>query len=150
MTLELHSGEVHAPIGENPACGWSTAMKIMSGYLAPTGGGVEIGGRPVTFALSREAEAQGVTLIHQVQPRPAAHRPATSSSATPGARVSVHHKAMRAQTQVPARSAGKPGSIRTTRKRARPISVPEKVMVEIASQQPCRAMVSIMTSPPRR
>ncbi|MEZ5721516.1 MAG: hypothetical protein R3D59_07515 [Paracoccaceae bacterium] len=99
----------------------------------------------------REAEAQGVTDPSRFNLAQLLTVQQTSSSATPGARVSVHHKAMRAQTQVPARPAGKPGSIRTTRKRARPISVPEKEMVEIASQQPCRAMrVSIMTSPPRR
>lgn len=62
--ITLAPGEVHALIGENGA-GKSTTMKIMSGYLAPTSGGVALNGVSVQFASSQEAEAQGVVLIHQ-------------------------------------------------------------------------------------
>ena len=64
VDLALHSGEVHALIGENGA-GKSTIMKIMAGYLTPTSGELLLDGKPVTFALSEEAENQGVILIHQ-------------------------------------------------------------------------------------
>ena len=64
IDMELRSGEVHALIGENGA-GKTTAMKIMSGYLKPTSGHVEVDGNVVNFARSRDAEAAGVTLIHQ-------------------------------------------------------------------------------------
>lgn len=64
VNIELAPGEVHALIGENGA-GKSTMMKIMSGYLAPTGGDVTLNGTPVSFANSQDAEAQGVVLIHQ-------------------------------------------------------------------------------------
>jgi len=64
VDLALHSGEVHALIGENGA-GKSTIMKIMAGYLTPTSGEVLLNGKPVTFASSEEAENKGVILIHQ-------------------------------------------------------------------------------------
>nr|WP_026198409.1 sugar ABC transporter ATP-binding protein [Wenxinia marina] len=64
IDIDLRPGEVHALIGENGA-GKSTAMKIMTGYLAPTGGTVELDGKPVRFGSSETAEAQGVVLIHQ-------------------------------------------------------------------------------------
>ena len=130
ITLELYPGEVHALIGENGA-GKSTAMKIMSGYLAPTGGGVEIGGRPVSFALSREAEAQGVTLIHQEFNL--AQLLSVQQNIFLGHELKrgflLDHKAMRAQTQA---------LLDRLETRLDPndqvagISVPEKQMVEIA------------------
>jgi len=64
VDLALHSGEVHALIGENGA-GKSTIMKIMAGYLTPTSGELLLDGKPVTFASSEEAENKGVILIHQ-------------------------------------------------------------------------------------
>ena len=64
VDIALAPGEVHALVGENGA-GKSTAMKIMTGYLAPTAGRVTLDGEPVAFASSQEAEARGVVLIHQ-------------------------------------------------------------------------------------
>lgn len=64
IDLDLLPGEVHALIGENGA-GKSTTMKIMSGYLAPTGGEVLLDGKVAAFASSQDAEARGVVLIHQ-------------------------------------------------------------------------------------
>ncbi len=64
VSLELNPGEVHALLGENGA-GKSTLMKLLSGYLPPTAGGLELSGQSVTFRRSRDAEAQGVVLIHQ-------------------------------------------------------------------------------------
>ncbi len=64
VSLTLKRGEVHAILGENGA-GKSTLMKILAGYLAPSEGRLELHGEPVTFKRSRDAEAQGVVLIHQ-------------------------------------------------------------------------------------
>ncbi len=64
ITLTLEKGEVHALLGENGA-GKSTLMKILSGYLSPSGGTLKLGGQNVGFRRSRDAEAQGVVLIHQ-------------------------------------------------------------------------------------
>jgi ribose transport system ATP-binding protein len=64
VDFDLRAGEVHALIGENGA-GKSTTMKILAGYLAPSGGQVLLDGAPVRFANSAAAEAAGVILIHQ-------------------------------------------------------------------------------------
>ena len=64
VSLTLEKGEVHAILGENGA-GKSTLMKLLSGYLKPTEGTLTLDGREVSFRRSRDAEAQGVVLIHQ-------------------------------------------------------------------------------------
>lgn len=64
INLDFQPGEVHAIIGENGA-GKSTLMKILSGYLSPTEGQVEIDGKPVTLRSGAEAEEHGIILIHQ-------------------------------------------------------------------------------------
>ncbi len=64
ISLTLAMGEVHAILGENGA-GKSTLMKLLSGYLRPTEGNLTLDGLEVSFRRSRDAEAQGVVLIHQ-------------------------------------------------------------------------------------
>lgn len=60
----IAQGEIHALLGENGA-GKSTLMKILGGYHAPTQGRLLLGGQPVHFRSSREAEQAGIVLIHQ-------------------------------------------------------------------------------------
>lgn len=62
--IALHPGRVHALIGENGA-GKSTMMKILTGYQPPSSGQVLLQGQPVTFGDMGQAEAQGISLIHQ-------------------------------------------------------------------------------------
>jgi ABC-type sugar transport system ATPase subunit len=64
VTLEVRRGELHAICGENGA-GKSTLMKILSGVYQPDDGVLEIGGRPVRFAGTRDAERAGIAIIHQ-------------------------------------------------------------------------------------
>ncbi len=64
ISIDLRAGEVHALIGENGA-GKSTLMKILSGYQAPTTGGLALNGAPVAFTSGAVAEAAGIVLIHQ-------------------------------------------------------------------------------------
>ena len=64
VTFDIGAGEIHALIGENGA-GKSTLMKILGGYQPQSSGEIVLDGQPVTFRSSREAEAQGVVLIHQ-------------------------------------------------------------------------------------
>ncbi|MDQ8020475.1 MAG: sugar ABC transporter ATP-binding protein [Moraxellaceae bacterium] len=64
VSFELAPGRVTGLLGENGA-GKSTLMKILSGYETATEGGFAIDGRPQRFTSSREAEREGVVLIHQ-------------------------------------------------------------------------------------
>ena len=64
VSFAIDPGQVYGLLGENGA-GKSTLMKILSGYLAPTGGELLIDGQPRAFASSREAEQHGIVLIHQ-------------------------------------------------------------------------------------
>jgi ribose transport system ATP-binding protein len=57
-------GQVTGLLGENGA-GKSTLMKILAGYEQPSAGELRVGGEPVRFARSRDAEAAGIVLIHQ-------------------------------------------------------------------------------------
>ncbi|WP_156421745.1 ATP-binding cassette domain-containing protein, partial [Aureimonas ureilytica] len=64
VDIQLRPGRVHALIGENGA-GKSTTMKILAGYQSASSGEVRLDGRPVAFASMGEAEAQGISMIHQ-------------------------------------------------------------------------------------
>ena len=60
----LPTGQVLGLLGENGA-GKSTLMKILAGFEAATGGSLLINGTAHAFTNSRDAEAQGIVLIHQ-------------------------------------------------------------------------------------
>jgi ribose transport system ATP-binding protein len=62
--LEIYSGEIHALVGENGA-GKSTLMKVLSGVHESYEGNLLLDGKPVRFSSVRDAEAQGITIIHQ-------------------------------------------------------------------------------------
>jgi ribose transport system ATP-binding protein len=64
VSFELAPGKVIGLLGENGA-GKSTLVKILSGYENATDGELAINGRALAFANSREAEAEGVVMIHQ-------------------------------------------------------------------------------------
>ncbi|MDE2446468.1 MAG: sugar ABC transporter ATP-binding protein [Alphaproteobacteria bacterium] len=64
VTLNFAPGQVHALIGENGA-GKSTLMKILGGYQLPSSGQLLLDGRPAAFASPKQAEAQGIVLVHQ-------------------------------------------------------------------------------------
>ncbi|AEG91809.1 sugar ABC transporter ATP-binding protein [Ramlibacter tataouinensis] len=64
VSFELAPGRVVGLLGENGA-GKSTLMKILAGYEQPSGGSLLVDGQPRRFASSREAQAQGIVLIHQ-------------------------------------------------------------------------------------
>jgi ABC-type sugar transport system ATPase subunit len=64
ITLEIARGELHAICGENGA-GKSTLMKILSGVITEYDGELHVNGKPVRFRGTRDAEAAGVSIIHQ-------------------------------------------------------------------------------------
>jgi ribose transport system ATP-binding protein len=64
VDLELHSGEVHAVLGENGA-GKSTLMKIIAGAYQPDAGEIFLDGEEVGFSHPRDAQTMGVSIIYQ-------------------------------------------------------------------------------------
>jgi ABC-type sugar transport system ATPase subunit len=64
VSLSARAGEVHALCGENGA-GKSTLMKILAGALTDFDGEIRLGGKPVRFAGTRDAEDAGIRIIYQ-------------------------------------------------------------------------------------
>jgi ribose transport system ATP-binding protein len=64
VSFAVEPGRILGLIGENGA-GKSTLMKIAAGQERPTGGTLRVEGRDVSFRDARDAERQGITLIHQ-------------------------------------------------------------------------------------
>ena len=64
VDLEIHSGEVHALLGDNGA-GKSTLIKILSGVHEPTSGRIYIEGGPTEFRNPRDASAAGIGTVYQ-------------------------------------------------------------------------------------
>lgn len=145
IDIELFPGEVHALIGENGA-GKSTTMNIMAGYLIPSSGTVELDGAPVRFDISRDAEARGVTMIHQEFN--------LAQLLTIEQNIFLGHELKRGllldHKQMRARTADLLTQLETKldpRDVVASISVPEKQMVEIAKALARTARVLIMDEP---
>lgn len=64
VDFEVKAGEVHALLGENGA-GKSTLMKILGGSTPPNSGSIRIEGHEFHFRDPRQAQAQGIAVIHQ-------------------------------------------------------------------------------------
>ncbi len=64
INLDIKPGRVHALVGENGA-GKSTLVKILSGYLKASQGKLFLGQKECFFENSKQAEDQGIILIHQ-------------------------------------------------------------------------------------
>lgn len=64
VSFDVRPGEFHALCGENGA-GKSTLMKILSGVIVDYEGRFEVDGHPLRLRGPRDAEAQGISIIHQ-------------------------------------------------------------------------------------
>ncbi|NOZ28645.1 MAG: sugar ABC transporter ATP-binding protein [Chloroflexi bacterium] len=64
VTLEVAKGEIHALVGENGA-GKTTLMNILTGALLPDQGSILLHGRPVRIETPADAQALGISIIHQ-------------------------------------------------------------------------------------
>jgi ribose transport system ATP-binding protein len=64
VDFEVRSGEVHALMGENGA-GKSTLMKILTGIYERDSGTIMVNGKEVHYRHPKEAEQDGISVIHQ-------------------------------------------------------------------------------------
>jgi len=64
VDFEVHTGEVHALMGENGA-GKSTLMNILAGSFDDYSGEVFVDGETVTLHSPAQARARGIEMIHQ-------------------------------------------------------------------------------------
>lgn len=64
VRFDIAAGSLHAIVGENGA-GKSTLMKILSGVITDYDGDILFSGNRVHFSGTREAEAAGISIIHQ-------------------------------------------------------------------------------------
>ena len=63
-SLELRAGEIHALVGENGA-GKTTLIKVLGGALPHEGGTLEVHGQVRRFSTTRQARAEGISVIWQ-------------------------------------------------------------------------------------
>jgi simple sugar transport system ATP-binding protein len=64
VSLRVAAGTVHGIVGENGA-GKSTLMAVLYGFYRADAGSIEVDGRPVTIANSKDAIALGIGMVHQ-------------------------------------------------------------------------------------
>ena len=64
VNYELRAGEVHALLGENGA-GKSTLIKVLGGIYHPEEGEIYIDGKKVAINGVRDAQDNGIAIIHQ-------------------------------------------------------------------------------------
>jgi ABC-type uncharacterized transport system ATPase subunit len=64
ISLSIPEGKILGILGENGA-GKSTLMKILSGFMRPDSGGIELDGEAAGFASPADAISRGIGMLHQ-------------------------------------------------------------------------------------
>ncbi|MCD8508850.1 MAG: sugar ABC transporter ATP-binding protein [Bacillus sp. (in: Bacteria)] len=64
VSFAMEKGEIHALMGENGA-GKSTLMKILTGIYTKDEGTIKVKGKKVDYKTPKEAENDGIAVIHQ-------------------------------------------------------------------------------------
>ena len=64
IDFDVHSGEIHALLGENGA-GKSTLMKILYGMYSPDAGTIRVNGEVLRFRSPVDAIERGIGMVHQ-------------------------------------------------------------------------------------
>ncbi len=64
ISLKVHEGEVLCLLGDNGA-GKSTLIKTLAGVHKPTRGEIILDGKTVSFSSPKEAQAAGISTVHQ-------------------------------------------------------------------------------------
>ena len=64
VNFKVRRGEIHCLVGENGA-GKSTLMKILTGVYTKDEGTIELFGSPVEIHSPRDAQAKGISIVHQ-------------------------------------------------------------------------------------
>lgn len=64
VTLAVHTGTIHAIVGENGA-GKSTIMRVAYGFYTPDSGEILVDGKAVTIRGPHDAIALGIGMVHQ-------------------------------------------------------------------------------------
>ena len=64
VNFEVRKGEEHALMGEN-AAGKSTLMKVLTGIYTKDSGSIVYEGKEVEFHNTRDAQDQGIVIVHQ-------------------------------------------------------------------------------------
>ena len=146
VDFDLHSGEVHALVGENGA-GKSTLIKIITGAVAADSGTLTVAGRTVERNNPSFARSLGIAAIYQ-QPSLFPHLSVAENIAlaleTGGVWRRVDWKARQQQASDLIARAG--ASIEPDRA-AGTLSMPEQQIVEIAKAIGAGARVLIMDEP---
>ena len=147
ISFRLREGTVHCIMGENGA-GKSTFMKIVSGCIAPDGGSIRFGGKPLKSSSIHAAIDSGIAMIYQelnsILDMSVAENIYFGKEPTYGRSGIVNHRQLYRQTDELLRSLCM--SI-DSRSRMRSLSVAEMQLVEIAKAISYNSKLIIMDEP---
>jgi ribose transport system ATP-binding protein len=147
VAFSLEKGEIHALMGENGA-GKSTMMKILTGIYARDSGTVEVKGKKVVYKGPKDAERDGIAVIHQelnILPElTVAENLYLGKEQTVGKTAWLKTKEMNRKTEETLRDLGL--HVKAT-ERAGNLSVGKQQMIEIAKALMTNADVIIMDEP---